>query len=594
MVINQIICSLALKPAKVPSLLQGETALPSQAPADTDWDFHEEYLAALQTLLRQFPDDFFVQRRYVAFMISHAPSDSEKVIGEYKARHSQHPDSPQLGYLYGYALLGHQSSESIKLFDAALEKDPQFFLPHLLLATIYNSPAFQDKTKSVAHLKAFLEACPTSFDGYGPLARMQDKDLINQFASKLRLLLQNRTDSDAIGAYQTLWSLEFQAHSPSEYDALRKQVAQDLERIRPLALQDKSVWYETLEKGYKLANDQKQSDWAEEQREVHFPSPWRITAREKWFEEHATDTDASPDKKRVFNRELLAQSGEWLKMRPNLTFLWWDRLYALAHLEDVSPVEIEMAADQGLKIAGKNGGPLGPSSYDYLTVAENLSKRHLQPARVVQLAQKGLARLEFELRESYLDLNTKEMLDESNRYFALQRIRALGFETDGHLQLKQAENAQIDLLQTDERLQDLKSLAGDKQEGKKTYSGELSAYWGRMARLAELRGRKLDAMAFYESALLTRLEAQQKPDTGEKDELADDAKGLWTSLGGTAEAWRIWYGRRADALSNASSLTWEDVNQPLASFDLADLTGKSWNLESLKGKVTFLNFWASW
>ena len=64
-----------------PAVKTALDALPSQAPADTDWDFHEKYLAALQTLLRQFPDDFFVHRRYVAFMISHAPSDSEKVIG---------------------------------------------------------------------------------------------------------------------------------------------------------------------------------------------------------------------------------------------------------------------------------------------------------------------------------------------------------------------------------------------------------------------------------------------------------------------------------------------------------------------------------
>src|ERR1700676_2210878 len=227
-----------------PAVKTALDALPSQTPADTDWDFHEKYLAALQTLLRQFPDDVFVLRRYVAFMSSHVPSDSDKVIGEYEAKQAQHPDSPRLGYLYGYALLARQSTESIKLFDAALEKDPQFFLPHLPLATIYNSPAFQDRPKSVAHLKAFLEACPTSFDGYERLARMEDKDLIYQFASKLRLLLQNRTDYDAIGAYQTLWSLEFQAHPPSEYDALRKQVAQDLERIRPLPFKDKTVGHE--------------------------------------------------------------------------------------------------------------------------------------------------------------------------------------------------------------------------------------------------------------------------------------------------------------------------------------------------------------
>ena len=79
-----------------------------------------------------------------------------------------------------------------------------------------------------------------------------------------------------------------------------------------------------------------------------------------------------------------------------------------------------------------------------------------------------------------------------------------------------------------------------------------------------------------------------------KDELADNAHQLWTSLGGSDEGWKMWYGRRADALVNQAALTWEDSSQPLASFELADLSGKTWNLASLKGKTTFLNFWASW
>jgi hypothetical protein len=79
-----------------------------------------------------------------------------------------------------------------------------------------------------------------------------------------------------------------------------------------------------------------------------------------------------------------------------------------------------------------------------------------------------------------------------------------------------------------------------------------------------------------------------------KDELVDNAHQLWTSLGGSDEGWKLWYGRRADALANLATLTWEDANQPLATFELTDLSGKTWTMASLKGKATFLNFWASW
>jgi len=115
-----------------------------------------------------------------------------------------------------------------------------------------------------------------------------------------------------------------------------------------------------------------------------------------------------------------------------------------------------------------------------------------------------------------------------------------------------------------------------------------------MGRLAELQNRKLDAMAFYENGLIKRLTARQKPETGVKDELAQNAQALWKNLGGSDEGWKVWYGRPADALAQQATLTWEEANLPLPTFQLADLQGKTWQMADLKGKVTFLNFWASW
>jgi hypothetical protein len=211
------------------------------------------------------------------------------------------------------------------------------------------------------------------------------------------------------------------------------------------------------------------------------------------------------------------------------------------------------------------------------------------------MARKGLDKWEIESKEPYYDLYaTKDNVEDNKFWQAYARLQGLGFETDGYLQLKQPDKAQLVLSQMDERLEELKSLAGDKQDRKKTYFGQLAAYWGLMAREAESRGKKLDAMAFYENALLTRLDAQHKPETGMKDELADNAHQLWASLGGSDEGWKLWYGRRADALANMATLSWSDANEPLATFELADLSGKTWNMASLKGKTTFLNFWASW
>jgi hypothetical protein len=570
-------------------------ALPKQTLDQTEWEFHQKELEAVQALRHQHPDDVFVERRYIDAMNDR--TERAKVIEEYKAMFTANPHSPTAAYLYGLALLGRESSESIKLLNGALEQDPKFPWPHIPLFRIYSSPVFRNKSKADVHLKAFLDGCPTSFEGYEELSRADvDKEVVRTSAARLRALLENRDDPDAIAAYQTLWALEFQATPPSEYAPLREQTARDVLRIRALNLQDKRQWYDALEDGYKLANDQKNADWAKEQREIHDPSLWAPASLSKWFEDHhSPGDDASEEIRHAYNKELLAQTNQWIKERPNATFIWGMRLDALTELNGVSPAEIEKAVDQYYQVAQRNAGARGLDSYEYFRLARALSKKHLQPSRVLEMAQKGLELSKTEEKEPFYDLYIdKERAAELRSYYASEKVDGLACVAAAHIELKQADKAQIALSRMDERLQELKSLAGEKSDRKDSYLEKVSAYWGHMGRLAELRQRKLDAMGFYENALLTRLDAKQKPVSGEKDELAEDAKKLWSSLGGTEQGWTMWYGRRANELAQLATLRWEDAKEPLAAFQLADLSGKTWSVESLKGKVTFLNFWASW
>ncbi|MGA3078161.1 MAG: hypothetical protein ABSG56_31350, partial [Bryobacteraceae bacterium] len=195
---------------------------------------------------------------------------------------------------------------------------------------------------------------------------------------------------------------------------------------------------------------------------------------------------------------------------------------------------------------------------------------------------------------SYDAYDTKENLQESHFYQSLDPITGSGLEAESYIQLKQADKARLALVRMENELQATNALVGDKAELKKEYTSRLAAWWGLMARTAELQNHEQDAMAFYEHALLARFEAQQMPETGMRDEIAENARRLFTKLGGTNDGWQIWYGSRADKLASQATLTWEDANQPLPSFELADLKGKTWTQASLKGKVTFLNFWASW
>jgi len=568
--------------------------LPWQTAAQPYNQFHEQYVTALQVLMGQFPNDVFLERAYIRAMTT--TGEKDQAIAEYKSRHEQNPDSVDLAYLYGLTLVGRESGEAIKLFTRALERDSKFMIPHLELVTIYDSPVFSDKGQRTVHLKAFLDACPSSLEGYETLAQFDDKELERTYAVKLRALLASRSDPDAIGAYSTLWSIEFKAHPTSEYDALRQQVARDLERLRQLKLENERQWYEALADGYNEVNDQMHGDWVAEQHAARFPSPLEdtpaMTKYERAFHGAPAD-DAPPATKHAYYSDLLAQTGEWLKDRPNHLGIWQNRLNAIDHLDDVSAIDVEAAVDQMYKVEQLNSGLKGlyPGYYELRT----LSKKHFQPERVVALAESALTQWETESKEPRNDLYaTKGSLDDNKFSMANFRLELLGYEIDGYLQLKEAEKAQVQLAHMEQWLQDMKLLVGDVKDRKISYYARLSSYWRGRACEAELYGHKLDAMAFYQNALLMRLEAQWKPATGEKDELADNARHLWSGLGGTEEGWQLWYGRRANELTNQVPLIWEEAHQPLPAFELADLNGKTWNLAALKGKTTFLNFWASW
>ena len=570
--------------------------LPSnQTPDQTDYQYQQLRRSTIQVLLEKYPSDVFVQRAYIRSM-SYPDEDHDKVMAQYKALHEQHPNDSEVDYLFALTLVGRDSPQAIKLFSSALEKTPNFPWPHLQLVTIYSSPVFLDKEKAAANEKAFLDACPAALEGYDPVARMDDKELLAQAAARLREILQPRTDPEALGAYSTLWSLEFKAHPPSEYNPLRKQVAADLARIRALDQEGERRWWSALEDGYKLTNDQKQSDWARDESIKRFPSPYSVLGSEQWSKDHSRPGDDAPaDKRRAYYEALLQRSDELVKERPNTTYFWEDRLDALEHLDDAASADIESCVDKVLQVAEANAGPRPVDSDTYFTVAEVLSKKHLQPERLVEMARKGLDRFEVEDKQPYYDLYaTKKNLDESKFYQSSQRVSGIYYEADGYLRLKDKERVEVAISQMDDRLQELKALAGDKDEWRKTYSSQRASYWGAMARLAELEDRKLDAMAYYQSALLERLDSGQLPPSGEKDDLGEGARQLWNSLGGTDSGWKTWYGRRADALAIQAHLTWEDVNEPLPQFELTDLHGKTWQLADLKGKTVFLNFWASW
>jgi len=232
------------------------------SPLQTDWQYFEQKLSMLRHLLQQYPNDVFVLRTYidslraaVSFHIAGAEAEHGKLVEELRSRHEKNLDDPLSSSVYAYLLIEHDTPQAIKLFESALAKEPRFPWPHNVLARIYVSPNFLNRDQAASHLKAFLNLCPESLEGYSLLRGFDDKEITQQGAARLRAVLQSRSGPDALVAYSTLWSLEFKAHPPAEYDLVRKQVGEDLKRLRALNLQEIRQWYQTLEVGYNLVNN---------------------------------------------------------------------------------------------------------------------------------------------------------------------------------------------------------------------------------------------------------------------------------------------------------------------------------------------------
>jgi thiol-disulfide isomerase/thioredoxin len=96
----------------------------------------------------------------------------------------------------------------------------------------------------------------------------------------------------------------------------------------------------------------------------------------------------------------------------------------------------------------------------------------------------------------------------------------------------------------------------------------------------------------YQTAISFRI----RP-AGKEDELTANAQRLWKALGGTDQGWKAYLARNEvskSSLASVESASWDSKNTALAEFELTDLEGRKWSHTDLKGKVAFINFWATW
>jgi thiol-disulfide isomerase/thioredoxin len=510
------------------------------------------------------------------------PNPMSALQGRFREQAALNPGDPLALYVAGAALFGADTPESLRLLEAAKIKAPQFPWPALALAEDYSGGKHMDKQRSAENLTAFFALCPASMEGTAQqLLARNSKDQGINVARALRARLAKETDPELIENYEMLWGLEFRSRSPQEHDAERQQVAADLKRIELMNPKPDSEWQAFLIRGYqqagygreaiipmedRLLRDYPHSDDAydivhDRWRDSH-PKPEGQKDAVAWAKYHEAHAEAVKVWRLQFSDDSHFAHGAWI----------W-----LTDDDFVTEKDGLAAVDENLEynaIYGTPGEKIG-------SVANFLLKHKWQPGRALDLLEnvKTIDARAHALQVANDDLQD-EILDEINEQQLTWDLRL-----DGQM-LKAAQ-----LAERPDGAEQLKSIV----DGPPPIQEKLqSAYWWNRARLASIENRMQDALAFYQLSLHTRVESLQYSEGKLRDDLMDEARTLWKQMGGTSAAWTVWSSPLPSQVTARAQGTWEKPKKTLPDFALSDLSGKTWRLNDLKGKVLLINVWATW
>ena len=546
--------------------------------------------AMLQELLKKYPNDFHVQRRNQIHRQSGFVVNRDALLAEYRDQMQKNPADPQATYLYARLLIGRGTKEAIAISARLAQQSPDFPWTHIQLAEIYTYANFRDPAKSNEHLKQWIAKCPSTLHGMGFITRSGDKEMMTAAAQRVRARLEASKEPDDLGYWDDLWALEFKLKPVAEHPEVRKKIAEDLKRIRENN-QTSKLQLETLAEGYKQVADKTNQRWAED--ELIRLMPKSETARRmitsRYYDEHPFPKGDEPEAKRqAYNQAVVQVTDEWLKQWPHDDNTWSTRVRALAALENASNNDVEAAYNSYVK-ARENGGGWYSVPPLEIGIARVYLKRGFRLEGVPAMILRGVKEVEeFEKNRGGTDLVTLSR-DEFPGNLKFVRMEAWPLLAEAYARLKQPEKVREVLAQLAD-LTKQKEQTNDAQ--RRSFAYGQFVYWQAAGKVAEIEQRKLDALTAYQTALAFRVSK-----AAGKDELSDNTQRLWKELGGTDQGWQAYLARNETPkgkLGTAEVSTWDTKKTAMPEFELTDLEGRKWSLADLKGKVAFINLWATW
>jgi thiol-disulfide isomerase/thioredoxin len=555
----------------------------------------ERQQRVLSELFTKYPREMAAYRRWIseAQLRSQYRSDPEPLAAiqkQLREREAAHPEDPLALDLYASALLGTDTPESIRMLEKAQTLAPGFAWPSLDLAQIYSSGKFADKSKFTDQLTKFWTACPTSQDPYARWMLVKVPELQAPVAKAERAALEKETDPERLRDYEFLWGLEFRTTSPQKFPELRQRVAADVKRLEQIRYPNPDAeWANLLIQGNRQSGAIPESIAASEDALLaKYPrseKAYNIISK-RWIKAHPEPEGKDVAAWKTYRPDQLAMLGQWIQDFPDAhyppeifryAFLSWNN-------DGLSEAQGIAMIDAYLKVSLRQEGPTAEADSDE-NAANTLLDHHWDPARALALLQRS-RELELDRRSKMKHLQRDDPADSELKDQATSMAK---YDRDyaGPILMAAMRAHRPDAVTPAIKASvEAPRVADDKDE---------SAYWLRRARLAAIEGQQQDALGYYQLALRTR----PKPPSYERgkltDVLADEAHALWKERGGSEIAWAAWSAPGTTLNSaNADDARWEKPTKTLPTFELADLSGRTWSGKSLNGKVVLINLWATW
>lgn len=551
---------------------------------DLDWAARQKLRREIMgRLLAQYPRDVHVHRVRIDRAIWYFPDEAAQIREAYRRQAAERPDDALALYAGGYALSGYDTPEAIRLLERSLQRQPSFPWPHLGLAHARLAGKFADKERARAHIASFFKACPASLDSeaLSLLSENSPHVLQAQVAQALRARLASSADPAELRAHSTVWAIEFRTRPVKEHPELRRQVTADAARLASLGGADAPL-LEVAVNGLRQGNAPAERIRAVEDRILkEYPRTEQAlnVLRARWNEANkAPDPTAPAEDWDRWTRASAAAIEGWIAQFPYDYWLANSYFGTLAQLPDAPPEKLLRAGEDWIR-KGDNYWP--PAGSERLFVGGELLKRGIAAGRALEMIETGiLLDLKDWERRYVCDTLTEEQSESRKRWHESMQLDWAGLRLQAHRLAGKPELAE--------------KLAAEVDGPEPKHADNLSKYWWNRARLAHIRGRWADAIAFYVRASHTRKEEPAKWRGRIEDPLKEEALALWREAKGSPETFASLTAPPSRKAKEEASSRWERPQKALPQFELADLNGSTWRLKALEGRVLLINLWATW